>query len=469
MLLRQIFEPKLAQNAYLIGCQRSGEALIIDPLRDVDRYLELAREEGLTITAVAETHIHADFLSGARELAEKAEVMLYLSAEGGDDWRYLWAEQGSYRTTFLHDGDDFRIGQIEIRAVHTPGHTPEHMSFLITDHGGGASEPIGIATGDFVFVGDLGRPDLLESAAGEAGQMDPSARTLYRSVSRFLELPDFVQVWPGHGAGSACGKALGAVPSSTVGYEKRFNAALDATNGGEDHFVDSILSDQPEPPLYFAAMKRLNKEGPALLGSLPTPRPMGAAELADALDRRDLVLVDTRLDRQAFMAAHVEGSLYAPFDRSFQAIVGSYVPSGPSDPTHEIVLVIDEEQIDEAIRDLVRIGFDRVGAFITPETLQQSPLAERLRSTPVSDFEGLRQAGGDGFVLDVRRAAEFGAGHLDGALNISHTRLLDRLEEVPRDRDLFVHCVTGARASAATALLEKNGYRATLIDDVFGR
>ena len=254
MLLRQIFEPKLAQNAYLIGCQRTGEALIIDPLRDVDRYLEIAREEGLTITAVTETHIHADFLSGARELAEKADVTLYLSAEGGKDWRYQWAEQGDYRTTLLNDGDHFRIGQIEIRALHTPGHTPEHLSFLITDHGGGANEPIGIATGDFVFVGDLGRPDLLESAAGEAGQMDPSARTLYRSVSRFLELPDFVQVWPGHGAGSACGKALGAVPSSTVGYEKRFNAALDAANGGEDHFVDE------EDPIFVDKVSELKAE-----------------------------------------------------------------------------------------------------------------------------------------------------------------------------------------------------------------
>ncbi|MEO1085915.1 MAG: MBL fold metallo-hydrolase, partial [Acidobacteriota bacterium] len=178
MLLRQIFAPKLAQYAYLIGCQRTGEALIIDPERDVDRYIELARREGLRLVAVDETHIHADFLSGARELAEELGARLYLSDEGDADWKYEWAIKGDYDVHLLRDGDTFEIGKIEIRALHTPGHTPEHLSFVVTDRGGGADEPIGVATGDFVFVGDLGRPDLLESAAGVAGQMDPSARAL---------------------------------------------------------------------------------------------------------------------------------------------------------------------------------------------------------------------------------------------------------------------------------------------------
>ncbi|MEM7353347.1 MAG: MBL fold metallo-hydrolase, partial [Acidobacteriota bacterium] len=362
MLLRQIGDPKLAQYAYLIGCQRTGEALIIDPERDIDRYVEIAREEDLHLTAVAETHIHADFLSGARELAETHGTKLYLSAEGGPDWQYEWTSQGDYDVRLLRDGDRFTVGGIEIQALHTPGHTPEHLSFIVTDRGGGADEPIGIASGDFVFVGDLGRPDLLESAAGVAGQMDPSARRLYRSIERFLALPDYVQVWPAHGAGSACGKALGAVPSSTVGYEKRHNAAIDAARRGEEAFVESILGGQPEPPLYFATMKRLNKEGAPVLGELPKPRPLEIEELQQALADDEAVVVDTRLDRTAFMDAHLAGSLYAPYDRSFPTIVGSYVR-----PEEAVVLVIDEAQVEAAIRDLVRIGFDRVGGFITPE------------------------------------------------------------------------------------------------------
>ncbi|MEO1369277.1 MAG: MBL fold metallo-hydrolase, partial [Acidobacteriota bacterium] len=383
MLLRQIFDPKLAQYAYLIGCQRSGEALVIDPERDVDRYIELARREGLRLVAVAETHIHADFLSGARELAEALGVRLYLSDEGDADWKYEWAVGGGggYDVRLLRDGDTFEIGKIEIRALHTPGHTPEHLSFVITDSGGGAEEPIGVVTGDFVFVGDVGRPDLLESAAGVAGQMDPSARTLHRSLDRFLDLPDYVQVWPGHGAGSACGKALGAVPSSTVGYEKRHNAAIDTARLGEDAFVEAILGGQPEPPLYFATMKRLNKEGPPVLGGLPRAEALDVDALRSRLDDPETVVVDTRTDRRAFTDGHLGGALYAPFDRSFPTIVGSYVR-----PQQRIALVIDAAQVDEAIRGLVRIGFDRVGDFATPDLLAAPALADRLRSTPVIDF-----------------------------------------------------------------------------------
>lgn len=466
MLLRQINDPKLAQYAYLIGCQRTGEALVIDPERDVDRYLELARQESLRLTAVAETHIHADFLSGARELAERVGAKLYLSDEGGDDWKYEWAMGGGYDVQLLHDGDTFQVGNIELQALYTPGHTPEHMSFLITDHGGGAAEPIGLASGDFVFVGDLGRPDLLETAAGIAGQREPSARTLYQSVGRFLDLPDFIQVWPAHGAGSACGKALGAVPSSTVGYEKRHNAAIDAARRGEDAFVTSILEGQPEPPLYFATMKRLNKVGPPVLGGLPAAPRLAVGELSEALDDAGSVVVDTRLDRRGFMQRHLAGSLYAPFDRTFPTIVGSYVR-----PEEEIVLVIAADRVEEAVRDLVRVGFDRIRGFVPPEVLEDPALAESLSSSAVVDFAELEQARQrpDVAVLDVRGAAEHAAGRIPGSLNVAHTRLLDRLDEVPVDRNVLVHCRTGARAAAAVAMLERAGRQVSLVDDAFTR
>ena len=480
MLLRQIFDPQLAQYAYLIGCQQTGEALIIDPERDVDRYIRLAQQEGLRITAVAETHIHADFLSGGRELAEGHGAHLYVSDEGGPDWRYEWvleaaAEKGSdlpYEVTFLKDGDRFWIGKIEITAVHTPGHTPEHLSFLVTDHGGGATQPMGIATGDFVFVGDLGRPDLLESAAGIAGQQEPSARKLYASVGRFLDLPDFLQVWPAHGAGSACGKALGAVPTSTVGYERRHNAAIDATRRGEDAFVDSILDGQPEPPLYFATMKKLNKEGAAVLGGLPHPTLLQASEVKAALDaprgdaaggKGGTVVIDTRLDRDAFMVGHLKGSLFAPLNNSFPTVVGSFVR-----PEQRIILVADEDDVDSAVRSLIRIGFDRVVGYVPPEVLHDEALEDRLVSTPKADFSEVPDDPRDGAtVLDVRGASEYRAGHLVGALNVAHTRLLDRLDEVPEDGRIYVHCRRGARAAVSSALLEREGRDVVWVDDDF--
>jgi len=201
MLLRQIFDPWLAQYAYLIGCPKSGEALVIDPERDIEQYEELARANDLRITAVAETHIHADFVSGAREFAEDSGMRLFLSGEGGVDWEYRWPA-GRGNTSFLRDGDRFKVGNIEIEALHTPGHTPEHFSFLITDGGAGVGEPLALVSGDFLFVGDVGRPDLLESAAGMKGVMKESAETLRESLAgRVAGLEGFVQVLPAHGAG----------------------------------------------------------------------------------------------------------------------------------------------------------------------------------------------------------------------------------------------------------------------------
>ena len=461
MLFRQIADPKLAQYAYLVGCQRTGEALVVDPERDIDRYVTAAEAEGLRITAVTETHIHADFLSGARELAERTGAKLYLSDEGDADWKYQWTEDGAYDVTLLKHGQRFHIGKIEFEAVHTPGHTPEHMSFLVTDHGSGMTEPIGLLSGDFVFVGDLGRPDLLESAAGIEGAMEPSARRLYDSVQSFLELPDFVQVWPAHGAGSACGKALGAVPSSTVGYERRANASIEAATRGQEAFVQMILDGQPEPPLYFGRMKQLNKEGVPLLAELPSPPRVSAAELTAAAQRPDTVILDTRRDRSAFMAGHVVGSLYAPLDKSFPTIAGSYVRPGEL-----IYLVIEQNRLEEAVRDLARIGLDGIAGFAVPAVLEG---ASDLVATRVLDFgEVARRLENPAVqVLDVRRAAEFRVDHVPEATNVAHTRLLDRLGELPKEKELLVHCLSGARAAAASALLEREGFRVGYVDDAF--
>ncbi len=457
MFLRMVYDEKLAQAAYLIGCPLTGEAIVIDPERDVARYAAIAQAEGLRLVAVAETHIHADFLSGARELAE-AGATAYLSGEGGEEWSYRWPEQktggGAYRHRLVRDGDTFAVGGVELRVLHTPGHTPEHVSYLVTDRGGGATEPMGIVTGDFVFVGDVGRPDLLESAVGRAGAAEPAARQLFRSARRFTELPEWLQVWPAHGAGSACGKALGAVPQSTVGYEKRHNAALGAA-AEERRFVDFVLSGQPEPPAYFTRMKRLNRDGPPVLGGLPRPRELSVGDVK-SLDTRRVALMDTRTWKQ-FMAGHVPGSLYLPLNASFSTDAGSFVGAD-----EEIVLIVEAARAEEAVRALVRVGLDRIMGRFEPAALEQYRAAggrlDQAREVDVMKAAELRERGA--FALDVRRATEFAEGHLGGALNVAHTRLVERVGEVPAGGPVLVNCLGGGRSARACAFLRRRGYDA---------
>ena len=461
MLFRQIADEKLAQYAYLIGCQATGEAIIIDPERDIDRYIELADHEGLDIVAVADTHIHADYLTGMREFAERG-VKVYASDEGDADWKYEWLIDSEYDYQLVTHGQKFKIGNIGFEVVHSPGHTPEHIAFLVTDFGGGADAPIGFASGDFVFVGDLGRPDLLESAAGIQGVMEPSARTLHKSVLEFLKLEDYIQIWPAHGAGSACGKALGAVPESTVGYEKRFNGAIQLAKQSEDAFVAGILDGQPEPPMYFARMKRVNRTGPSVLGSLPQPRLLSADELGQLVDRDEIVILDTRLDRGAFMSGHLPGSIFAPLNKAFNTIAGSYVEEDTP-----IYLIIESEHLEVAVRDLVRIGLDNVVGYATPDTLEHyrdkgSPLTitEHFTLESVADLSSRP----DVRLLDVRNMDEYRSSHIPGAANIAHTRLWVRRDEVEDDSVIAVYCRTGARAASAASLLERLGHRVFFIE-----
>jgi hydroxyacylglutathione hydrolase len=302
MLLKRFYDSKLAQASYLLGCQATGEAIVVDPNRDVEQYIRAAAEEGVRLTHVTETHIHADFVSGSRELAERTGAQLFLSDEGGDDWRYGFV--GAAHAKLLRDGDVIKVGNIRLEVIHTPGHTPEHLTFLVTDTAA-TNRPMGALTGDFLFVGDVGRPDLLERAAKMAGTMESSARALFSSVARFKRHVDYLQLWPGHGAGSACGKSLGAVPSTTLGYERIANWALAEDDQGE--FVRTVLAGQPEPPKYFAAMKRINRDGPRVLGGFPKPARRSADALASLLAEGVLV-VDTR-SAALFASRHVPGTI----------------------------------------------------------------------------------------------------------------------------------------------------------------
>jgi len=465
MLVRQLLDPTLAQYAYLVGCPRSGEAIVFDPERDIDRYLAVAAQHKLRIVAAADTHIHADYLSGLREFAERG-VTVYASAEGGDDWQYEWLRGSAYPHRLVRDGDRFTVGNIAFQVLHTPGHTPEHVAYTVIDHGSGATEPIAVITGDFVFVGDLGRPDLLEQAAGVAGTQEPGARQLYQSLQRFRALAPHVQVWPAHGAGSACGKSLGDIPTSTVGYELRHNPAVQA-GASEQGFVDYILSGQPEPPMYFARMKRDNKVGPRVLGAVPTVPAMDAAALGALAGRTDVAILDTR-SRKAFLPAHLAKSLLCELDYQFVNIAGSYV-----DERTPIYLVVEEARLDEAVRNLIRIGLDDIRGYVTPAALaawMATPAAAGvvtgIDSISMAELEQRRHAGGVR-ILDVRGAVDFDASHIPGAANIAHTRLFVRLGELPTDLPVLVHCNSGARSAHAVALLERHGYQPVNVADHF--
>ena len=461
MYFKQFFDDKLAQYAYMIGCQANGTAVVLDPMRDIDQYIDHAADQGLTIVAAADTHIHADYISGLREFAERG-VKVYASDEGDKDWKYEWLKDSDYDYQLLNDGDSFKIGNITIKAWHTPGHTPEHLSYFITD-GAAADEPMGVATGDFVFVGDVGRPDLLESAAGQKDVMEPSARTLYKTVEEFKNMPEYMQIWPGHGAGSACGKALGAIPESTVGYELRYNNSLKSATS-EDNFVKFILDGQPEPPLYFARMKRDNKLGPALIGGLPSVKRMTLKEIGIVSEKEDSVILDTR-DRSDYEAGHIPGALLSPLTKQFNTVAGSYITED-----QQIYLLVEEHQLTEAVRDLYRIGLDNVAGYFTArDLLLYKEQGNELAKLDTADFSDVEEKGNKTEVLDVRKASEFSESRVEGAINIAHTRLLPRMDELDKSKKYLVYCMTGGRSAVASALLKRAGYDVTLIEDDFAK
>ncbi len=448
MFLKRFYDDGLAQASYMIGCAKTGEALVIDANRDLQQYLDAAAAEGLRITHVSETHIHADYVSGSRELAKRTGAQLFLSSEGGPDWQYAFAKADG--ATLVKDGDILKVGNIKIEVMHTPGHTPEHISFLVTDTAG-ADMPMGIATGDFVFVGDVGRPDLLERAAKVANTMEAGARTLFHSLERFRALPDYVQVWPGHGAGSACGKSLGAVPTSTVGYEKRFNWGVGTTD--EQTFVDMVLAGQPEPPLYFAEMKRINRDGPPILGGFDVPKRGTASDIAQALANGAAVL-DLR-PAADFAAAHIPGTLNVPLNKSFSTWAGWLVKY--DQPFH---LIANESDVAHAVRELAMIGLDHAAAWYALDVVAEwkasgKPLGTVAKTDAASVAP--RIAMGEVTVLDVRNRTEYEAGHLPGSLHIPVGHLTSRLAEIPRDKPIIVQCQAGARSAIATSVLQKLG------------
>lgn len=444
MLLKFFYDDALAHASYLVGCQRAKVAIVIDPGRDIEQYLRMAEREGLDLTSVAETHIHADYVSGARELAERVGAKLYVSDAGPEEWKYRYLD--GYQHQLLADGDEFMVGNIKFTTIHTPGHTPESLSFVLTDQGGGADQPMGIFTGDFVFVGSIGRPDLLEEAAGIQGTAEPGARDLFRSIHRFKELPDYLQVWPAHGAGSACGKGLGAVPSSTVGYEKLFNPALQFHD--EEQFVRYILSDQPAAPKYFALMKRVNKEGPHVLGKPTRPERLAVNQIDSVRDTATLIDLSPAAE---FADGHVPGAINIPL-ANLATWAGWIV-----DYSKPAYLIAEVGQIPEAMRVLRKIGMEDVRGVFDAQEIRNSTYATESYLNATPDELASRIESGSVELIDVRSDEEWNAGRIPGAQHHFLGRLPDTLTSIPSAKPVVVQCQVGTRAAIAASILQAAG------------
>ena len=458
MFFRQFYDHPLAQASYLLGCQQTGEAIVVDPNRDIAQYIDVAAAEGLQITHVTETHIHADFVSGVRELASATRARMFLSAEGGPEWQYRFAEADG--ATLIGDGDAIMVGNIRLTVMHSPGHTPEHLAFIVEDTPRAAGA-MGVLTGDFVFVGDVGRPDLLERAAGYADTMEAGARTLFRSLERFRALPDHLQVWPGHGAGSACGKSLGAVPSSTVGYEKRSNWGVAETD--ESAFVANVLDGQPEPPRYFAEMKRINREGPPILHRMPTPAELSADTIIDLAE--ETWLIDLR-PTEASAMAHIPGALTIAYGKSFSTFAGTVVPYDVD--TVLVTSATDASALTDvgvpsrvlhAAHDLAMIGLDRIRGWIAAESALSAwhKSGHKEASTvqvSVDEFDQWPAA--PMTIVDVRGEGEWREDHLPNALHVPLGSLVQRMGEIP-DGPVLFQCQGGSRSAIAASLFKRFG------------
>ncbi|WP_459558130.1 rhodanese-like domain-containing protein [Lacunimicrobium album] len=454
MLLKYFYDKSLAHASYMVGCQRTGEAIVIDPGRDITPYLEMAAAEGLKIVGAAETHIHADFVSGARELGDRTAARLYLSDEGPAEWKYEYASQGNVQ--LVKQGDVIRVGNVKLDVLHTPGHTPEHISFLLTDEGGGANAPMGIFTGDFVFVGSIGRPDLLETAAGVVGSAQTGARQLFQSMRKFRDLPDYLQIWPAHGAGSACGKGLGAVPSSTVGYEKMFNPAMRFED--EQAFVDYILDDQPETPFYFAEMKRVNKVGPELARELPTVNAVASNKIGSIVESS--MVIDLTPSSE-FAQRHVPGTVNIPLKMLVQW-AGFLV-----DYRQPVYLLAHQEMLPEVLKSLRSIGIDQVGGYFDAGEIASSGLRTESYETGTPEELSERIHSGQVHLIDVRSTAEYRAGHIPQAEHRFLGTLLRNLNTLDRSRPIVAQCQSGARSSIASSLLQREGFHVTNLQGGF--
>lgn len=446
MLLHQRFIPGLAIASYVVGDEKSGEAAVIDPTRDVEAYIRFAKDNDLHIKHIIETHVHADFVCGSRELNARLndDATIHCSSYGGKDWTQPYADQ------HVKEGSTVEFGSVRLGFQHTPGHTPEHISVLLFDKSRSAETPWVMFTGDFLFVGDVGRPDLL----GEEARKE-LAHELYQSVfQRITSLPDITEIFPAHGAGSLCGKAIGSRRSSTLGFERLYNGAL--RKKPEEQWVNDLLTDMPLSPPYFKRMKKVNQEGPAIVGlELPGTKRWKAKDVYERVCDKCLIL-DTR-HKGAFAASHIPDAVNIPFGYNLPTWAGWVLPYD-----RPILLVVEQpSQVEEVVTHLLRVGFDNVQGYLEGgmdawETAGLPLVA--LSTLSVHDLKQRLDRKEKLTVLDVRTESEWNGGHIDGAIHIHGGELQEHFGKVPRDKPAAVVCGSGYRASIAASFLQRNGY-----------
>lgn len=441
MIFSQHYLACLSHASYVVGDERTGRAVVVDPQRDVSEYLREAASRRLTITHVVETHFHADFVSGHLELAAAtgAEICYGAAAEGV-----------TFPIRHLADGERLTLGDVELEVWSTPGHTPESISVVVWERAGD-DVPYGVLTGDTLFIGDVGRPDLLASGGVTA---DALARELYRSTRRLLTLPDAVRVFPAHGAGSACGKNLSTETQSTIGEQRRTNHALQPMD--EDDFVRLVTEGQPVAPLYFGFDARRNREDRALLDETSLPTALAIDDVL-ALQAGGAVVLDTR-DPHDFAAAHLRGARNVGLAGRFAEYAGDVVR-----PDDRVVLVCEPGTELEAKVRLARIGFDGVvGHLADPYAafLARPDAVVRSSRVTAAQLASARTSTPALVVIDVRNPGEVAAsGSVPGAVSIPLPRLLDAVESLDPSAPTVVYCAGGYRSSIAASVLAASGFR----------
>ncbi|HWP45453.1 MAG TPA: rhodanese-like domain-containing protein [Blastocatellia bacterium] len=439
MYFKQFYLRCLAHASYLIGSE--GEAAVVDPQRDVDQYLDEAEAQGLKIKYVIETHLHADFVSGHRELAARTGAQIVFGHSAGATFPHLPAR----------DGDEIKIGKVVLRMLETPGHTPESISVLVIDTQASA-RPQKVLTGDALFIGDVGRPDLVGSKGYSAEQM---AAMLYDSLhEKLMKLDDGVEVYPAHGAGSLCGRNISKETSSTIGEQRRFNYALKPMP--KEEFVRMMTTDLPEVPAYFPRDAEINRGGAPALDEIPRPAELTAEEV-NLLARQGHLVLDVR-PAAAFGAGHVPGALNIGLGGQFASWAGTIIPTGTP-----IVIVAEElAQIDEAVTRLARVGIESVKGFLGGGMYAWDRAGLEVASIPQMPIDELRsriEEGADLQLVDVRRPGEYNSGHAPGAVNLTLAHLEKGASELDAARPTAVICASGYRSSIATSLLERLGFR----------
>lgn len=439
LVFKTIQTEGIAELSYLLGDDDEGVAAVFDPRPDCDVYVDLAREVGVAITHIFETHIHADLVSGSRELAARLDgAKIYVSHEGGASYEFEHEK--------IKDGDRFEFGETVITAKHTPGHTPEHMSYLLADVDL-ANEPWGILTGDSLFVSSAGRPDLL----GEKHTQQLAEQQFHTLRDFYLKLPDHVMIFPNHGAGSPCGADIGARLTSTIGYERKFNKFLQFPD--VQSFTDFALKTAPPMPHYYPVMKKVNARGPEILGRLPRVAALPPKQFNDAIEKKIGVLVDVR-SALAFGGGHIAGALSIPGSPILSIWAGWML--APNEP---ILLVLEhDDELEEILPLFVRTGYTKFAGYLLGGMKAWDAAGFPLAKIGQMDVHELHSRNGELQIVDVRSPNEWKKGHVPRARHIFLPQLRERMTELDRDKPTAVYCASGYRASIAASILRPNGF-----------